>query len=88
MNNQRRKAIQEVMEQLSTPLDAITDLKEQLEAIMDEEQEYYDNMPESLQGSEKGDMAQEAIDQISEAVFTLDEICSSIEEASNFSLDS
>jgi len=88
MNNQRRKAIQEVMEQLSTPLDAITDLKEQLEAIMDEEQEYYDNMPESLQGGEKGDMAQEAIDQISEAVSTLDEICSSIEEVSNFSLDS
>ena len=88
MNNQRRKAIQEVMEQLSMPLDAITDLKEQLEAIMEEEQEYYDNMPESLQGGEKGDMAQEAIDQISEAVSTLDEICSSIEEVSNFSLDS
>ena len=68
MNNQRRKAIQEVMEQLSAPLDTITDLKEQLEAIMDEEQEYYDNMPESLQGGEKGDMAQEAIDQINEAV--------------------
>jgi flagellar biosynthesis chaperone FliJ len=87
MNNQRRKAIQEVMEQLSAPLDTITDLKEQLEAIMDEEQEYYDNMPESLQGGEKGDMAQEAIDQISEAVSTLDEICSSIEEVSNFSVE-
>ena len=87
MNNQRRKAIQEVMEQLSAPLDTITDFKEQLEAIMDEEQEYYDNMPESLQSGEKGDIAQEAIDQISEAVSTLDEICSSIEEVSNFSVE-
>ena len=34
----------------------------------DEEQEYYDNMPENMQGGMKGDAAQEAIDQLNNAI--------------------
>ena len=42
MNKQRRKAIVELHEQIST-------IMEQLDALKDEEQEAYDNTPESLQ---------------------------------------
>ena len=48
MNNQRRKAIEKLAERLD-------ELKSEFEAIMDEEQEAFDNMPESLQYSERGE---------------------------------
>lgn len=55
MNNERRKKLQEIITELN-------DLATRIGDIRDEEQEAYDNMPESLQGGEKGDLAQAAID--------------------------
>ena len=55
MNNQRRDAINKLIGQ-------IDDLKSQLETLKDEEEEAYDNMPDGLKNSGKGDAAQEAID--------------------------
>ena len=46
MNKTRRGEIQKIM-------DKIEDLKEEIEAIQADEQEYIDNMPENLQGSER-----------------------------------
>lgn len=51
----------------------VDDLHTALESIRDEEQEYLDNMPESLQGGEKGDMAQSAIDAMDAALDSLTE---------------
>jgi len=48
MNNARRKAIKKIAEQLDI-------LKSEFEALKDEEQEAFDNMPESLQSSERGE---------------------------------
>ena len=72
MNNDRRKAIALIrgeVEQLAEQLDSV---KTQLEDLRDEEQEYFDNMPESLQGGEKGDAAQEAVNQLDSAIDALD----------------
>jgi septal ring factor EnvC (AmiA/AmiB activator) len=60
MNKDRRKRIDEVAEKLG-------ELKDEVTAIMEEEQETFDNMPESLQGSERGERSQTAIDTLSEA---------------------
>jgi F0F1-type ATP synthase membrane subunit b/b' len=72
MNNLRRKALMEIE-------DKIGELKSELETIRDEEQEYIDNMPESLQSSEKheaGEVAVEnmenIIDSLSEAITYMD----------------
>ena len=46
MNNVRRKALAEIQSQIET-------LKDHLEAIKDEEEEARDNIPESMQESER-----------------------------------
>jgi len=41
--------------------------------VRDEEQEAYDNMPESFQGGEKGEKAQECISAIEDAISSLED---------------
>lgn len=52
-----------------------------LNDIKDEEQDAYDNMPESLQESERGCRMSEAIDNIDEAISSIEEAQQHIEEA-------
>jgi hypothetical protein len=44
-----------------------------LESVRDEEQDTFDNMPESLQGGEKGSAMEEAVNNLDEAINSLDE---------------
>lgn len=53
---------------------AIADLKEQVEQVLSEEQEYYDNLPENLTGGEKAARAEEAISNIEGAISSLDDV--------------
>ena len=76
MNKERRKQIESALEKIQDGRDAIESLK-------DEEQDYYDNMPESLQGGEKGEVAQSAIDALDNALSQLDEAIDSINEATS-----
>lgn len=55
MNRTRRKRLRELHDQL-------TGMQEQLAVIAEEEQEYFDNMPESIQAGSKGDRASETAD--------------------------
>ena len=66
MNNDRRNRLQEVKESLD-------DVISQIEEIKDEEQEALDNMPESLQQSERGDTMDEAISAIGGVQQAIDE---------------
>ena len=74
MNNKRRKALSEISDKLKV-------LKSQLEDIVGDEEEYMDNMPESLQGSEKYVIAEQACDSLYDAVSGIEEAISAIEEA-------
>lgn len=74
MNNTRRKELQAI-------IDKLEDLKGDLELLQEEEEEYRDNMPENLQGSERYEMAEEAISNIEEAVSGLEDVISYIESA-------
>jgi uncharacterized protein YukE len=65
MNKARREAIEKVAEQLS-------DLKDAIEALRDEEQDYFDNMPESFQGGEKGEAAESAISELDDAASSVE----------------
>ncbi|TRB00441.1 MULTISPECIES: hypothetical protein [Rhizobium/Agrobacterium group] len=71
MNKERRKEI-------ARAAAMIDEAKAILETCRDEEQEYYDNMPESFQDGEKGSTAQEAIDALEEAVSSLEDITANI----------
>jgi hypothetical protein len=56
-------------------------IKERLCEIGSDEQEYYDNMPESIQSSDKGDAVQAACDAIDGAIDSIDEVIEYIMEA-------
>jgi hypothetical protein len=49
---------------------------------MEEEQDYYDNMPESLQESERGQIADEAIGFLQSAIDCFDDIIDNLSSAS------
>lgn len=64
MNNERRKKIEGIQNELMNLIDL-------LEEISAEEQEAYDNLPEGIQASEKGekmDEARQLIEDATEAV--------------------
>jgi len=73
MNKQRRTKLQN----LSSDLEGI---KSSLEEIRDEEQDYYDNIPENLQGSERADEAENIINVLEEAAGAIEDIIQSINE--------
>jgi hypothetical protein len=74
MNDARRKTHKSI---LSTMFDNVAEL----ESLRDEEQEYFDNMPEGIQNSEKGEKAQEVIDALSTLIDGLEEGLNSVEDA-------
>lgn len=67
MNKARRNRIAEVQNQLEA-------LKQDIDSILEEEQEALDNMPESLQDSERGQAMQEVIDALESAIGSFDEL--------------
>jgi hypothetical protein len=74
MNNARRKELKAAIslaEEVKANLDC---LEEILTVCKEEEEECYDNLPEGLQESDKGDRIQEAIDTLDDAINSLDEI--------------
>lgn len=65
MNKDRRKRI-------ARAIDLINEAWEILEEVKDEEEEAYNNMPEGLQSSERGERMEQYIEILEEAVDNLD----------------
>lgn len=74
MNNDRRQALAEIAEQIADLFHKVTDYAA-------EEQESFDNLPEGLQQSERGQAIETAAEQLSEAANALDDAQRAIEEA-------
>lgn len=74
MNKARRAAIQKV-------IDALTDLQATVELLRDEEEEARDNLPESLQGSERYEAMDEAYSNLELAISNIEEVAGNLEEA-------
>lgn len=72
MNKIRRKALRDIIKQLGELENLRSEIAERLEEIMDEEQEALDNLPDSLQESERGQQMQEYIDTMSSVLDDLD----------------
>lgn len=96
MNKERRKAINELVGEIRVLENKMTSLVQEIESavevILGDEQDAFDNMPESHQYAEKGEAAQEAINSleyadgeiggwISDISDKADEIISFLEEA-------
>ena len=74
MNNPRRKKLNTILEQLIK-------IHAALEEVKDEEQDYFDNIPENLRNSEHYDKAKNAVAALEDALSMFDEIADNIEVA-------
>lgn len=74
MNRERRKAIDAVFVQLE-------ELKAEVERIREEEEEYFENMPESIQYGEKGELAGASIEELDNAYSSIDDAMQALEDA-------
>lgn len=77
MNNQRRKELANIvsaMENVSTPIDIeeLEGIKSDIEMVLMDEEMAFDNMPEGLQYSMRGEASQEAQDNMNEAIDLID----------------
>lgn len=76
MNKARRTRLSDTLAKIS---EALFDL----EAIRDEEQDAFDNMPESIQQGEKGEKMGEGLDSLSDSLDRMNEALSDLEELAN-----
>ena len=74
MNKPRRNALNKLYEK-------IDELKTLLEDVLAEEQEAFDNIPESLEGSERYCISEAAIENMESAVSSLEEALEYVESA-------
>lgn len=73
MNNTRRKKV-------LTAINSIDEIAEQIEDIKNEEEEAYDNLPESFQYSDRGYAMEDAISTLEQIQETIDEFKSELIE--------
>lgn len=73
MNKQRRMEIKNIIAELEN-------IKTKLDNVFSEEQYAFDNMPENLQYSMRGEESQEAIDYMSEAISNIEEAIEQLED--------
>ena len=73
MNKDRRKTLERLVAEVSNLQGKLADIRMEIESARDEEQEYYDNMPESFQSGEKGDAVQAAVEALEEALSACEE---------------
>lgn len=97
MNNQRRKELKNVITEIEGILadneigycgDADFDsIVSSLEKLRDEEEECFENLPEGIQDSERGEMMQEAIENLEEAVSLVESAQSEAEDDEYIDID-
>lgn len=76
MNKQDRK-------QLEKALNLINEGLEIMSAIKDQEEEKFDNLPEGIQESERGEQFQENIDNLDSAISDIEGVIEYVEEIVN-----
>lgn len=81
MNKQRRKMLAEAIDKLESAVSLMEEAMELIEIAKDEEQDAFDNMPESLQETERGQMTQENVDTMEEVYYNIESYVSDINDA-------
>lgn len=73
MNKERRKRIEDIVSQLR-------DLKDEIEEVKDEERDAFENLPFSIQESERGQQIEEYANDLESAYEEIDSTISYLEE--------
>lgn len=84
MNNKRRAEVKRIMDNLKDDVYSLLDsARDELKTVRDDEQEAYDNLPESLQYSEKGDDMERCIEALDEMMDYLEYSCDLADKVSD-----
>lgn len=73
MNKQRRKWLEEIVGRLETA-------KDEIDSVAEEEREAYENLPEGIQESERGEAMCENADDLEQASSDLDDLIQNLNE--------
>ena len=73
MNKQRRKWLEKIIGQLETA-------KGEIDSVAEEEREAYENLPEGIQESDRGDAMCENADDLEQASSELDDLIQNLNE--------
>ena len=74
MNRERRKTLKTAIEKMDELTSIAEEAMEILQGVLDEEQEAFDNLPESLQEAERGQQMQEYIETLEGVIDSLTDI--------------
>lgn len=74
MNNDRRKEINELVEELKPLIESLEDIRSRIETLRDDECDYHASMPENFQSSERGQAAEAAVSALEMAVDVIEGI--------------
>ena len=74
MNRVRRKSLKDVLGKMDELSAVLENVKDAIQAVLDEEQEAYDNLPEGLQEAERGQQMQEYIEALEGVVDSLGDL--------------
>lgn len=80
MNKERRKVLSNAIELLETAKSYVEDAYALVETCKDDEEECYDNLPEGIQESERGEALQENVDDLDNIYMELESIADTISE--------
>lgn len=81
MNNKQRKILSAEKARLETAHDTIESVREAVEEMYGEENDKYNNLPESLQESEKGMTMEEIADMLCDIASDLDDVSCLLSDA-------
>lgn len=65
MNKKRRSVLRDINDRLSS-------IRDEIETVMDEEQEAYDNLPDGLRESDKGDQMADNVSELQGVIDTIE----------------
>lgn len=80
MNDARRKELKKAVSLIDDAKEKLLEARGIVDIARDEEQDAYDNLPESLQESEKGEAINDNIDRLDEAVYELESVDDTLDE--------
>lgn len=83
MNKARRKELLRLKERIEELQSEVYDIITDLQCEARDEQDYMDNIPENLQGSELYEKAEQALENMDEAVETLEGIADELSDAAS-----
>lgn len=83
MNKMRRKKLSEWIKRADNWITQGEEIKSELENICSDEQDYFDCIPENLQGGQRAMDAEEAIDAMNEAIESMENAIEAAGEAAS-----